>query len=187
MIKKILALFVGVCFGATVMMAGVTSSDTKKNAYLAKRLNLTEVSVVMSEAGTGTNGFGGTKIFDFKEGCVNIHGVTMDLKGSFNTNVIANGAGLDLALGTATAIATTGTVTHTGTKADLCPNVNVDPFTNGVTPFQVQLATDVIFDGTSTAKDMYLNVLIDDGDISAAATGLWSGTVSIKYSVIGDY
>ena len=41
-------------------------------------------------------------------------------------------------------------------------------------------------DGTSTAKDMFLNFVIDDNAAHGAGTATFTGTISFLWSVLGD-
>ena len=168
--------------------AAVKSSSKIKNAYQRRELTLKDELVGLTTGGTGTNGFGGVKIFDFDEGRVLIHGVVTDLTVEFATNKVADTGGINLALGTATAIVTTGAIAHTSTRADLTANIEVDPWVSTLTnSFQGELAASAQFDGTTTAKDMYLNLLVDSGDITGTPTGTVNGTIIVTYSILGDY
>jgi hypothetical protein len=167
-------------------LAGVNRSDRFKPIRKTE-LSFVNHPIVIAEAGTGTNGFGGVKMFDFPEGRVLVHGVVMNVGLTFDTNFVAVGSGINAACGTATAIATTGAVANTSTRADLTANVQVDPTTNATINLRTQLASAAQFDGTSTAKDMYYNVLVDDADIASASTGTLNGVVIMHWSELGDY
>jgi len=140
--------------------------------------------VVAATSGGETNGFGSVKLVDFPEGRILIHSVTVDLSVTVDGNTLDVADGGDLALGTSPAIVTTGGVAHTGVRADLCPNISLDPITNAA---QSALAASAQFDGTSSAKDMYCNGLIDYGDIASIATNSINGTVTYTWTHAGDY
>jgi len=170
-----------------VALATVFSSDRDDNAYLKRELHLVNESIVISEAGTGTNGFGGKKIWDFDEGRIVVHSVLYTIKVGIATNLVNDGSGLDFSLGSVTAIPTEGATNNTGTRADLGDNTQVDPWTNGVTKFEGALTASAQFDGTSIALDMFANVLVDDADISqTSVTGTLNGVIQVLYSVVGD-
>ena len=98
----------------------------------------------------------------------------------------------DVALGTATA--TTG-ATLTGTEADIMPSVAVSAGASdklGVVSAQ-SVATALTesgarwFDGTSTAKDLFLNFVIDDDASHGASTATFTGTIVINWEMMGDF
>lgn len=183
--KKFGIILAAALFTASAL-ATVYVSDNDKNVMNRTTFRLSAESIVIAEGGTGTNGYGAVKLFDFPEGHIKIHAASLDLDISIPTAQVAAGSGLNVAVGTATAIPTTSTTAHTGTRADLVANVEVDPHTNSTTRFQSTLPADVVFDGTATAKDAYLNLLVDDGDIAATSTGTVNGTVQIIWSLVGD-
>lgn len=147
-------------------------------------IKLNAESIVVSEGGTGTNGYGSVTLHTFPEGQIAIHGATADLKYTFAT-VISNGAGIDTALGTA-ANNNDGDVGDTG-EANIIGSVGVDPFTNSTSAVQGQLTTPLIIDGTTTPGKVYLHFLVDDGDIASAVTGTVNGVVYLLWSEVGDY
>jgi len=184
--KCVVALVLLSAVGVT--LAAVFSSDRDDNAYLKRELHLVNEAIVIGEGGSGTNGFGGQKIWDFDEGRIKIHGILYSIKVGIATNLVEDGSGLNFALGSATAIPTTGATAHTGVRVDLGDNVEVDPWTNGVTKFEGALTGSPTFDGTAIALDMFANVLVDDADISqASVTGRVDGVIQILYSIIGDF
>jgi hypothetical protein len=64
----------------------------------------------------------------------------------------------------------------------------LDPFVSGVGTGSGVFAAPAAHDGTSTAKDAYLNIIIDDADVADAAsdTVLVTGTVQIVWCFFGD-
>ena len=131
----------------------------------------------------------GTKIYDFPEGRILVLGVTATLQQK-TTSAIAStlnsGTGA-ISLGTATASATT----LSGTMADLLPST---AFTSSTvinvagTAVKGALAASAQFDGTTTAKDVYLNTAYaTTTDVDADATQKISGTVVISWMQLGDY
>jgi len=166
---------------------GVASNSTTVAAdtygqVIKTTLTMSDVSVVIAEGGSGTNGYGGVKIYDFPEGRLLVQGVIVE-NFTFKTNAtsaIDSADGGDFAFGTA--VVTDGSMS--GTMVDFCPSTSIDPITN-VT--DAALAASAQFDGTSTAKDLYVNLTIDDGDISATATNTVDATVTIHWIKLGDY
>lgn len=132
----------------------------------------------------------GTKIYDFPAGRVFVLGVTATLQQKTTStlastlNASSTGA---ISLGTATAASTT----LDSTAADLLPST---AFTSSATinvagtAVSAALAAAAQFDGTSTAKDVYLNTAYaTTTDVDADATQTISGTVVITWCNLGDY
>lgn len=132
----------------------------------------------------------GTKIFTFPEGRINVLGVTATLRQKTTSalastlNASSTGA---IALGTATASSTT----LSGTMADLLPST---AFTSSATinvagtAVSAALAASAQFDGTTTAKPVYLNTAYaTTTDVDGDATQTISGTITITYVWLGDF
>ena len=131
-----------------------------------------------------------TKIYDFPEGRLSVLGVTATLKQKTTSalastlNASSTGA---IALGTVAA----SNVSLTSTMVDLLPST---AFTSSATvnvagtAVSAALAASAQFDGTTTAKDMYLNTAYaTTTDVDADATQTISGTVVITWINLGDY
>ena len=92
-----------------------------------------------------------------------------------------------VSLGTAAASSTT----LNSTMADLLPSTaftssaTIDVAGSAVT---AALAASAHFDGTGTAKDLYINTaVVTDGDLDADATIEWDGTILVTWINLGDY
>jgi hypothetical protein len=131
--------------------------------------------------------YGGVKVYDFPLGLLNTLAAVVSgvLTAGVTGTIIDNWDG-DVALGTATA--TTGN-TLTGTEADIMPSVAVSAGASdkdGVVA-AVSVATALTesgarwLDGTGTAKDLYLNFLIDDDVSHTAGTATFTGTITITW------
>lgn len=149
-------------------------------------LTVDDLAVPITYGGAGTNSSGGVKLFDFPEGRILVHGVTVKdvvFTVATATNGLAGTDGGDFALGT---VIGSG-ADLTSTEADLCPKTSIDPITNSVS---AALAASAQFDGTSTSKDLYFNMLVDANDISADMTNdelTVDCTVTVTWSNLGDY
>lgn len=132
----------------------------------------------------------GTKIYDFPQCRLSVLGVTATLQQK-TTSAIAStlnsGVTGAIALGTATSASTT----LNGTAADLLPST---AFTTSTvinvagTAVSAALAAAAQFDGTTTAKDIYLNTAYaTTTDVDADATQTISGTIVITWVNLGDY
>lgn len=139
----------------------------------------------------GVAQYGGVKVYDFPLGAICVLGCVADgiLTAGVTGTIIDNWDG-DVALGTATA--TTG-ATLTGTEADIMQSVAVSAGAAdklGVVDAQ-SVATALTesgarwHDGTGTAKDMFLNFVIDDDATHTAGTATYTGTVEFIWMNIG--
>jgi len=143
-------------------------------------------------AQTVVNGteYQGTKLYDFPEGRVLVLGVTARLQQKTTSalagtlNASSTGA---VSLGTVTASATTLATT----MVDLLPST---AFTSSATvnvagtAVGVALAASAQFDGTTTAKSMFLNsAFATTTDVDGDATITWSGTITVTHIDLGDY
>jgi hypothetical protein len=131
----------------------------------------------------------GTKLYDFPEGRILVLGVTATLQETTRSAIAStlNGGKTGAAsLGTATASSTT----LNSTMADLLPSTawvssaTIDVAGTAVTG---ALEASAHFDGTGTAKDLYLNAaVVTDGDVDADADISWSGSIRITWINLGD-
>ena len=140
----------------------------------------------------GVAQYGGTgKLYDFPEGLLVTFGAVIDGSVTLGTTgtIINTWAG-GIALGTATA--TTG-ATLVGTEADIMPEVDVAAATAKTAVVDAVSAATALtesgarwLDGTATAKDLYLNLVVDDDASHTSGTGTFTGTVTILWTIIGD-
>ena len=135
--------------------------------------------------------YGGVKVYDLPLGSICTLGAVVSgiLTAGVTGTIIDNWDG-DVALGTATA--TTG-ATLTGTEADIMPSVAVSAGASdkdGVAS-AVSVATALTesgarwFDGTSTAKDVFLNFVIDDDATHTAGTAAFTGVITLTWMNLG--
>ena len=176
---------VGAVAGTNVAVVEYGTNDIHKTV-----ITLTdEVITIADDAGVAQ--YGGKKIYDFPQGLLCTLGAVIDgqLTAGVTGTIIATWDG-DVALGTATA--TTG-ATLTGTEADVLQSTATTTAVAkvGVTD-ALSIATALTesgarwFDGTATAKDLYLNFVIDDDASHTAGTATFTGTVTIMWTIIGD-
>lgn len=132
----------------------------------------------------------GTKIYSFPQGRLLIQGVTATLQQKTTSalastlNASSTGA---ISLGTVTASATT----LASTMVDLLPST---AFTSSATinvagtAVSAPLAASAQFDGTTTAKDVFLNTAYaTTGNVVGDATQTINGTIVISWLNLGDY
>ena len=167
--------------------AGAAASTTVVAKHLGAEvyktmLTCSDTPVTIAYGGAGTNSVGGVKIYDFPAGRILVLGLTVD--SMTVTPVEANGFsatdGGDFSFGTAAAA---GADLET-TAIDLCPKTSIDPI---VTATSAALAASAQFDGTTTAKDVYANFLVDANDITNNASLTFDATVTITWMNLGDY
>lgn len=166
--------------GSTVTALEVGNSTVHKTV-------LTLASTPVTVANTTGASFGGVKLYDFPEGRLLVLGVTASLGFVWTGESIAAAGSGDYSLGTTiTANATLDT-----TKVDLLPSTAMtDPAVLGVAAATSgALAASAQFDGTGTAKDLNLNIIIDDADVADgdSDTVLASGTITVHWILLGDY
>lgn len=148
-------------------------------------LTLTATPVTITDdAGVAQYG-GAGKIYDFPDGAISI--LSAVVTGSLTlgtTGTIINTYAGGVSLGSATA--TTG-ATLTSTEADIMAEVDVAAATSKVATIAAASTTAVApLDGTGTAKDLYLNFVIDDDATHTSGTGTFTGTVTVVWTSAGD-
>lgn len=129
-----------------------------------------------------------TLLATFPEGRILVHGVTGTYQQTTaDTSKLAASSTGALSLGTAAASSTT----LSSTMVDLTPST---AFTSGATnnvagtAVNAALAAAAQFDGTSSAKAIYLNTAYaTTANVSADTTHTISGRIVITYSNLGDY
>jgi hypothetical protein len=131
-----------------------------------------------------------TKLFDFPEGRILVLGATASLAQKTTTalaSTLNSGVTGALGLGTAAASATTLATT----MVDLLPSTAFTTSTTinvAGTAAKAALASSAQFDGTTTAKSMYLNsAYATTTDVDGDATQTWTGTITVTWIHLGDY
>lgn len=174
--------------GTANTAAGVTAVESGDGIVHKTVLSLADAQVDVVATGAAV-GFGGLKLYDFPAGRILVLGVTVDVDLAVPTASQADFTDAtpegDLGLGTAiTANASLGDATD----VDLCPSTGftMDAYAASV---GAALAASAQFDGTTTAIDACLNVLVDAADIDNDTTGeiLCTGTVTLHWINLGDY
>lgn len=162
--------------------SAVTASS-KAGAVQEVTLTLNALSIATTDNGAN-GGQGGVKIYDFQEGNIAILGV------SHNLTLTKVGAGI---AATSTVLSSLGTAlvaqneaTLTGTEADIVAS-NSTVLAAGTGVSKARSSSYVTFDGTTTAKDLYLNLNVDATGSTANDAILVSGNITIAYCTYGDY
>jgi hypothetical protein len=165
---------------------GITVKNVQFGPFCQTTLSLNNVPQAVVN---GTE-YQGTKIYDFPDGRIHVLGCVATLQQK-TTSAIASTLNASvtgaIALGTVTA----SNVSLTGTMVDLLPST---AFTSSATinvagtAVSAALAAAAQFDGTTTAKDVYLNTAYaTTTDVDANATQTISGTITITWCALGDY
>lgn len=152
-------------------------------------LNASPISI-SDDAGVAQ--YGGMKIYDFPEGMLLTLGAVVDgsISPKATSGTIIDTFDGDVAIGTVTA--TTG-ATLTSTEADILQSVALTQAVAGVANCDAQSVATALtesgarwLDGTATAKDAYLNFVIDDDASHTAAVGTVTAVVYLTYLMLGD-
>ncbi len=155
----------------------VTVSEFGEGCYRQTILTLDALPV--SVVGATGVGFGGVLAYTFPAGAITVHGCTASLLVDPLSSNLEVADGGDFGIGTAiVADADLGDATD----VDLCPSTSIDPIGTAATGV---LAASATFDGTSTAKTLNVNLLIDDADIGGTEALGIDGTITINWSTAG--
>lgn len=174
--------------GDKAAVTGLTISHDSAGHYRKTTLTFTDVAIALVDE-AGVVAYKGTKIFDFPAGHILWLGAVADLaltKSSAGVNADWDG---DIALGTVTA---SNNATLASTEQNLIPTTPTPQAVSGATTGKMQsTATEsgTIHNGSATAIDMYLNVLVDDTDHNVAATAcniIVNGTLQFYWINLGD-
>lgn len=137
----------------------------------------------------GVVAYAGSKIYDLPAGAILFLGASANLaltKSSAGVNDTWDG---DFGLGTVTA---SNNATLASTEQDLIPTTATPQAVSGATTAKgISTSTEAckVFDGTSTAKDVFLNLLVDDADHDVTGTPcnlIVNGTITIVWTNLGD-
>lgn len=152
-------------------------------------LTLDETPVQLTDE-AGVVAYGGVKVYDFPAGAILILGATADLSLGINAAGVNSDWDGDFGLGTTTA---GNDNTLSTTEDDILPSTATPQAVNNAVANchgQSTAAENVVFDGTATAKDLYLNILVDDADHDVTNTNTAieaSGTITVHWMNLGDY
>ncbi len=167
-----------------------TGSITAKHEKFGSLCKTTLTLYRVPQAIVNGTEYQATEIYDFEQGRMLMLGVIATLQqittSTLSSTLNASSTGA-IALGTAAASNTT----LSSTMVDLLPST---AFTSSATinvagtAVSAALAASAQFDGTGTAKKMYLNTAYaTTGDVDANATQTISGTIVFTWIDLGDY
>ncbi len=170
--------------GSSPLPGGQVVVEEQGNAFMHRTI-LQLINVPVTVANTTGASFGKVQVYDFPETRFQLFGGNCDLQFNWaGTGIGAAGSG-DASLGT------TGTTDATlgGTDVDLMASAALtDPFVSGVGALAGSLVKDTEFDGSGTAKDMFLNIIIDDADVADldSSVVLVNGIIEFAWVAYGD-
>lgn len=165
---------------------GATVSAVEYNEGFVHKTVLTLAATpvtITDDAGVAQ--YGGTaKVYDLPDGAISFLGCVVDgdLTLGVTGTIIATYNG-DTSLGSITA--TTG-ATLTGTEADIMASVPLSTAIADVAAVAAVSAGATVIDGTATAKDVFLNFVIDDDATHTSGTGTFTGTITMLWTNTGD-
>lgn len=169
----------------------VTRSDFSNGMWNRTVLTCTALPISVADD-AGVSQYGGVQVFTFPQGVVFLGGamyvgsLTMGVTGTFIdafTGVMALGSAT--ASTGATLLTTEATWLQSTAMTTAASKVAV---TNGF-PVATQITESGCrhYDGHTTAGPVYLNVAIADDATHTAGTGTWTGTITLMWSMLGDF
>jgi hypothetical protein len=136
----------------------------------------------------GVIAYGGLKVYDLPEGAILMNGAVADINLTKSSAGVNDNWDGDISVGTATAA---NDADLTSTEADIVAKTATPQAAAGATTGDMVTATAqmAIFDGTAAAKDVFVNVLVDDADHDVNGTAcniILNGTITITWVNLGD-
>lgn len=164
--------------------ASLSTTVSESPGTIKTVLTLSGVSVAMTDAALAGS-HGSLKLYDFPQCNLLFLGGTCDLSLTAGVGGITDTAAVVAAIGTTTV--GTDNDTLTTTEADLIPSTAAT-LTAGVGAAEGKTVTAgvVVFDGTATAKDAWLNLAVPDAGSTANDTLTVTGTVTLVWANLGD-
>lgn len=170
--------------GSSGAAASLSVDVSEGPGVLKTVLTLDKVVVTMTDA-TTAGSHGSLKLYDFPACNLLFLGGSCNLTLTAGEGGIADTAAVVAAVGTTTV--GTDNATLTTTEADLIPSTASTLTAGaGTTKGKTVTAGVVVFDGTSTAKDAWLNFAVPDAGSTANDTLTVSGTITLVWSNLGD-
>lgn len=161
-----------------------TAASTTADGMLKTVITLSGRSITMTDAGAAGS-HGSIQLYDFPQCNLSFLGATCNLTLTAGVGGITDTAAVVVGVGTTTLA--TDNATLTGTEADLVPSTAATLTAGAGTGKGKSLtAGAVVFDGTTTAKDAWLNLAIPDAGSTADDTITVSGTVTLVWANLGD-
>jgi len=158
--------------GLGTALAGTASGSEAVSDIVVTTVTFTNVVLTATD---GSDEGESQKVFDCDDGAFTLLTAVANAQsvvspGATNTYVMA--------LGT---VAAADDSALTSTEVDVIPSTSIDTTAGTVltNAFDAVLAAPANFDGTGTAKDIYLNFAIDDDNMNANVTNTVTGTLTV--------
>lgn len=155
----------------------VTATDKGAGQHVTT-LTLSSVPLKVTYGGPGTNSAGGVKIYDLPEGYISIDAVCPNIHSATNVDLKLSDK-VCYAMGTAVGAGSGFTTTE-------CDLTATNVFIASTNWYRTVRMTNVVFNGTATAKDIYLNMGVTTNGLSATRTNFISGSIQILWRKLGD-
>lgn len=157
-----------------------------QSGSFALTFTLTAVSITVTDAGA-SGASGSLKIFDFAQGGVVALACRQDYT-AFAEGAALTGAAGDAAfvMGLGSVAANAGDGVLTSTEVDFGAVTSTITLSGGTGTGTKFSATAAVFDGTTTATDLYLNWCGTAATIDANSTISVTGTITVYGAMIGD-
>ena len=167
--------------GNTVVEQGIGIIHQSVITLTAHTIALTDAAGVVAHLGS--------KIYDFPAGAILILGATLNIVTTKSSAGVNADWDSDVALGTVVA---SNNSTLSSTEQNIIPTTATPQASSSTSTFvgQSTASENAVLDGTSTAVDCYLNVLVDDADHDVTGTAcnfIFNGTVTLSWVNLGDY
>lgn len=163
--------------------AGIKAEELGAGVVRKTVLKLSNTPITLTDV-AGTCQYGSIKLYDFPQCGMQTLGARV--VGALTASSLVATFGGVFSLGSAVAA---GDATLTSTEADFLPSKTITTAVANVAAFSgvtIAAPATVYWDGSSTAKDLYLNVAITDNASSAAGTGYFTGIVEVFWISFGD-
>lgn len=176
-------------FPGALPAAPAVSLDYRDDAVRTVTVKLAGAVITMADE-AGVVAYGGLKILDLPDGAILFLGATADLAFTLSAAGINADWNGDFGVGSVTA---SNNASLASTEQDYIPTTATPQASGSATTAKGQsTATEsgAIFDGTTTAADVFLNVLVDDADHNVTGTPtnvIANGTITFCYAELGDY
>lgn len=168
---------------------GVVATENGVGRIHTTTLTLTNTPVVLVDE-AGVVAYGGLKVYDLPEGAIQFLGAVTDLDLTLSAAGVNADWDGDVGLGTVTA---SNNNSLASTEQNILPTTATPQAVASATTANGQSTiteAGIVINGTTTAGDVYLNLLVDDADHDVTSTPtniLCNGTIKLVWVQLGDY
>lgn len=168
---------------------GVVATEYGIGAMRKTILTFTNTPIPLVDE-AGVVAYGGLKVYDMPAGVIHFMGAVANLAITKSSAGVDDAWDGDFGLGTTTAGNNNALAT---TEQNLIPTTATPQASSGATTATgASTSTEgaKVFDGHTTPMDVFLNVLVDDGDHDVTTTPcnlIFNGTITLVWANIGDF